>query len=165
MTGIAAIDLFGEPGDLSADVQRGEAAVQIALQQAPRLIDETADVIEFLQVDVIVIQSLGLQLLDVDLVKDRVEEPGLAIELRGEIVEDRWHDLGILAVYHDGHVVRLAELLRVFCPAAVALAGRIEQVGAAGAKAQAELCAREGEGNQKCGDYNDGNGESSHKHC
>ena len=119
---------------------------------------------EELRADLIVVKALGLELGDVDLVKDRAEQFGLAIELRGELVEDRRHGLGVVAMDHDGHVVLLAELLGEFGPAAVVFALGIEQVGAAGAEAQAELGPREREGDQQRGDDDDGNGEASHEH-
>ena len=158
--GIAAIDLVGKPGDLPAHVQRGV----VALQEALRLAEEAVDPLEELRADLIVVKAFGLELGDVDLVEDRAEQFGLAIELCGEIVEDRRHGLGVVAMDHDGHVVLLAELLREFGPAAVVFALGIEQVRAAGAEAQAELGPRKREGDQQRGDDNDGNGEASHEH-
>ena len=100
------------------------------------------------QADLIVVKTFGLELGEVVLVEDRTEQLGLAIELRGEFVKDRGHRLWVVTMHDHGHVVLLAELLGEFGPAAVVFALGVEQVGAAGAKAQAELGPREREGDQ-----------------
>ena len=95
MARIAAVDLLGEPGDLAADVQRAH----VALQEPLRLAEKAVDLLKDRQADAGSLYSpLDLQLGDVDLVLNELEESWLAIELGGQLVEDRRHGRRVLAM-------------------------------------------------------------------
>ena len=139
LAGIAALKLLGEPGDLSAHIERA----QVALQQRLRLGEEAVDPLEGVDADAIAIQPFGLQPGDIDPVLHEAEVSRLPLELFGQLIEDRRHGPGIVAMDDHGHVVLLAEFLAELVPATVRFALGIEQVGAAGAEAEAELCPGE----------------------